>query len=117
MSQKPLCGLILIMLILGTTSTQALSIEGDLLNAIEKGDAEEVEELIENGADVNARTVNGIPALIFAAMKGHAEIVKILIENGADVNGKTTYGMTALMYAAQIGHTEIKPVDTKTYIP
>ena len=42
--------------------------------------------LLENSADVNAKTKYNRTALMLAARYGHEKIVKILLEKSADVN-------------------------------
>lgn len=65
---------------------------------------EEVRNLIQAGADINAKGGReGQTALMFAAEKNpNPEIVNILIQAGADVNAKGGWeGKTALMFAAE----------------
>ena len=69
--------------------------------------------LIEAGADVNAKSRNGMTALMRAAKYNNAEQVELLIESGADVNAMDKYGKTALMiakeeYGADYAYTVIK---------
>jgi hypothetical protein len=52
--------------------------------------------LIANRANVNARDVNGVTALMWAALRGRADNVKILVEAGADVNARDNKGGTAM---------------------
>lgn len=52
--------------------------------------------LVENGADVNAKTDNGNFPLFIALADGREDIAKLLIENGADVNMKGPKGFTPL---------------------
>lgn len=62
--------------------------------------------LIERGADVNARSTNGLnnTPLHAAAAGGHTQVVALLLENGADVNARQEGGWTALHAAAQSGN-------------
>lgn len=60
----------------------------ELMRAARDGDRKYVKELLEQGADVNARESYGWTALTYAAAKGDAEIVKALIAKGADLNTK-----------------------------
>ena len=54
-----------------------------LLNACVIGDLEKVKQLLEKGADVNAREYEyGWTALMLAALNGHKEVVELLIEKG-----------------------------------
>ncbi len=54
-----------------------------LLDASYCGDAETVEILLANDADVNATSDIGTTPLMNAAAHGHSEIVKILKQAGA----------------------------------
>ncbi len=60
-----------------------------------------VKLLLENGADVNAKTSFGYTALMFAATdsRDNERVIRLLLENGADVNCQNKNGETALMYA------------------
>jgi ankyrin repeat protein len=69
--------------------------------------------LIDNGADVNAKTKGGFTALMEAARLDHKEVAKLLIDNKADVNAKENNGKTALMYAKEKNHKEIVSLLTK----
>ncbi len=62
--------------------------------------------LIGRGADVNARSSNGLnnAPLHAAAAGGHTAIVTLLLERGADVNARQEGGWTALHAAAQSGN-------------
>ena len=76
--------------------------------AAEKGHAEVVKFLIENGAEVNITDSSDNTPLIFIIHKtGNLEITERLLERGAIVNAQNRTGETALMYAAWRGHSEI----------
>jgi hypothetical protein len=80
----------------------------DLLAAVRKGDSARVKILLEQGADVNAKSPYGATGLFFAADRGNLEMIKILIDHGADVKVKDTfYGATALTWAAQKSHAGV----------
>ena len=66
-----------------------------------------LQSLIDNGADINAKTSVGGTALIYAAAMGHLESVKLLIEHGADIGIQNDNGYTALSVARERGHTEV----------
>ncbi len=91
---------------------QQIPIEGDLgealLNAAKNGDLAQVQVLLNEDADVNAKDKNHKTALMWAAVKGHTDVVKLLLDSGASVHIKTMIGgKTALQYATDKGHTEI----------
>ena len=68
------------------------------------GDLERVKALLENGAEVNARDMDGLTVLHHAASDGRIDIVRLLIERGADVNAMDEEGRTPL-YPAICGIT------------
>lgn len=76
-------------------------------NAIKRGDAHTVRDLIERGMDVNARDRYGQTALILAAHAGHREIVETLMAHRADLNVTAKFGLSALMLAIIAGHADI----------
>ena len=57
--------------------------------------------LVDNGADVNARTTAGTTPLHWAAEEGYYKVVQFLLENGANVNSKNVNGDTPLSYALE----------------
>ena len=73
-----------------------------LMLAAFRGDAAAVINLLERGADVNARDRDGDTALMFAAFKGHALVVALLLQYGANVYARARNGWTAKK-AAQSG--------------
>ncbi|MCK4319153.1 ankyrin repeat domain-containing protein [Candidatus Micrarchaeota archaeon] len=83
-----------------------MDLNEELLRAAKEGDAEAVERLIQEGADINTRDDWGETALTHAIENGHTETAKFLIEKGADVNVKDWEGRTALIRAAEKGYTE-----------
>ena len=58
------------------------------------------ELLIAHGADVNARTKEGIMPLTFVAANNAVQVAELLIAHGADVNARTETGWTPLHSAA-----------------
>ncbi len=66
-----------------------------------------VQMLLDNHANVNARSDGGWTPLHNACEKGCNAIVEILIAKGAEINAKLLNGMTPLHVAAQEGHVEV----------
>jgi ankyrin repeat protein len=83
-----------------------MGLNEELFEAVKKGDMEEVRELLENGADVNAKSIDGSTPLHYAAHHGHVDVARLLIENGADVNAKSNDGSTPLHDAAHHGQVD-----------
>jgi ankyrin repeat protein len=58
---------------------------------------EQMKVLITAGADPNARTLDGLTPLMFAAAVRKLEMVSVLLEADADVNARSENGVTALL--------------------
>lgn len=67
-----------------------------LANAALMGHTKVVALLLENGADINARSRDGGTALHAAAFLGRTEAVKLLLEKGADTTLRNNMGGTAM---------------------
>lgn len=68
---------------------------------------DEIQFLVEHGADVNARFPKSrTTALMVASYQGHESTVRLLLRHGSDPN-ETIEGETALSCAKQKGHSEI----------
>ena len=65
------------------------------MRAATKGFTKIVELLLQYGADVNVKSLQGMTPLMFAAKNGDIEMVKLLLENEADVNVVNAFGETA----------------------
>lgn len=64
--------------------------------------------LLDNGADIEAKSKNGgFSALGIAIDCGNADMVKMLIEKGADLELRTKEGFTPLIVASYLGYDEI----------
>jgi ankyrin repeat protein len=71
------------------------------------GNMEEIEALVEGGANVNAAGEKGSTPLHEAASKGHVEAVKFLLGHGAYSNVRNEFGRTPLDVAELNGHAEV----------
>ena len=84
-----------------------------LSKAAERGNLADVQDELNDGADVNAKDIFGWTVLMRASYGGYtygryAEVVKLLLYKGADVNIiKTDEGTTALMAASSGGNAEV----------
>ena len=79
----------------------------NLMIAAENGHDEIIKLLLDNGADINAKTKSfdgGSSALIMAAENGHTSTVKFLLENGANPSSKNKRGQTAFHIATERGN-------------
>lgn len=80
--------------------------EGDVVEAINptvklmylanEGDLEGIEELLDDGTDVNFSDIDGRTAVHVAACQGHADVVELLLRRGAEVDPKDRWGSTPL---------------------
>ncbi|CAJ1367060.1 unnamed protein product [Effrenium voratum] len=80
----------------------------DLLQAAERGDTQEVIDLLEKPHDPNAacRNTHATP-LLYASAGGHLEVVECLLDAGADKEKANNEGTTPLHVAAFLGHQAI----------
>jgi ankyrin repeat protein len=75
--------------------------------ALERGDAGTLEQLLAGGADPDARDRHGQTSLMRAAHAGQAEVVALLIRHGAALDVTAKFGLSALMLAVVARHSEI----------
>lgn len=61
-------------------------------------------DVLQEGAEVDAKTTTGVTALWLAAGEGRKAVAADLIAKGSDVNNRRTDGITAVMAAAVGGH-------------
>ncbi|XP_049788061.1 26S proteasome non-ATPase regulatory subunit 10-like isoform X1 [Schistocerca cancellata] len=78
-----------------------------LIYAAEEGAVEDLQALLEAGANVGARDEIGETALHWAAQWGHTDSVKCLLEAGAEVDARSDGQSTPLHLAAERGRTAV----------
>ena len=61
-----------------------------------EGNIEAVIQHLDDGADVDARDVDGRTPLHIATFNNYKEMAELLIAKGADVNAETVDGLTSL---------------------
>ncbi|VDN81800.1 unnamed protein product [Brugia pahangi] len=81
--------------------------EDIFLSACLSGDLEEVQTLLNDGANINTSTVDGLTALHQAVIDGKPKMVQFLVEHGANVNAQDNEGWTPLHAAACCGNIDL----------
>ena len=62
------------------------------------GDLQGLEELLNEGVDVNSIDMDGRTALHIAACEGHVEVVKLLLTWKANINSRDRWGSTVSFF-------------------
>jgi len=82
--------------------------DNTLRDAIYDNNVKLVEELIDEGAEVNQARTNGRTPLWIAAARGQLAVAQLLLDRGSDVNkAETTFGRTPLWVAALFGQLDV----------
>ena len=79
----------------------AAGADAPLADAVQRQDVVAVGDLLQASIDVNARQVDGMTALHWAAYYDDTELVARLVAAGADVHAENRYGVTPLSLAAE----------------
>lgn len=69
--------------------------------AVAKGDINEIEQQVKNGANINSLAGDGLATLHWSIANDNSEILEKLLNMGADPNVQTTEGATPIMNAVQ----------------
>jgi hypothetical protein len=82
-----------------------------LAEAVERGDLALVQDLLNEGTDVNERDPRWPPAIAFppitvAAARGDCEMVRLLLAHGANVDARDPGGGTPLIWACNNEHLD-----------
>ena len=99
--------IILLVLFISFSSYASNSLDDGLIEAAKDDKIQIVNEMLDKGADVNAKDKDGWTALLHATWYGNIDVVNQLIAKGTDVNAKNNDGETALMFAYENGYGEI----------
>ncbi|GAB4858909.1 hypothetical protein Ancab_010382 [Ancistrocladus abbreviatus] len=65
-----------------------------LLFMASRGDVKGVQDLLDDGTDVNSIDLDGRTALHIAACEGHVEVVKLLLSRKANIDARDRWGST-----------------------
>lgn len=85
----------------GSDINGALDINEHLIETVRRGDAQAVQDLLDQGADPNAHNQSNYTALMTAVHFNYERIVRVLLERGADIDAQDDSGTTALMVACK----------------
>ena len=88
-----------------------------LIKAAKTGKLDQINALIQQGAQAGSRDVTGVTPLMWASYNGNKDIVEALLKAGANVNAKTIGDNTALKNAAMMGRTEVVKILIKAGAP
>jgi uncharacterized protein len=86
----------------GVLASGVVHAENSLVDVVQAHDHNAAVTMIEKGADVRARSVDGTTALDWAVYYDDADLVQRLIRAGADVSAANDYGATPLRQAATV---------------
>lgn len=77
-----------------------------------EGDEEEVQKLLDEGANPESVSADGAPAIIVATVNKHADVIPLLVNAGAKLNTKNeSKGNTALHEAVLLGADGVKCIE------
>lgn len=72
-----------------------------------RGDTKGLEDLLDDGIDVNSIDLDGRTALHIAACEGHVDVVKLLLSRRANIDARDRWGSTAAADAKYYGNAEV----------
>lgn len=78
-----------------------------LLKKVEDGDTVQIKKLLDLGANIDAKTFEGVTPIIFAVSYGYTNVVKLLLKYGPDLNKAPYDGRTAINTAGINDNIEI----------
>jgi ankyrin repeat protein len=77
------------------------------MSVVYSGDLEKIKEMVEKGANVNARNNAGCTVLMLAGNIGRLDIMEYLNQKGAQIEAKTTYNNLALSVPIRYGYIDV----------
>jgi ankyrin repeat protein len=86
------------------SSAEQAALDQQLRDAAWKNDVRAARQLIDRGADVNAKDSTVQSAYLIATSEGYLELLRLTLANGAEVNDKDSWNGTGLIRAAERGH-------------
>lgn len=95
------------------TSEDGLSVPENLDSTMQllfmacKGDVEGLQDLLDQGVDVNSIDLDGRTALHIAACEGHVDVVMLLLSRKANIDARDRWGSTAAADAKYYGNIEV----------
>ncbi|KAL7176729.1 hypothetical protein ACSBR2_030139 [Camellia fascicularis] len=78
-----------------------------LLFMASRGEVKGVQDLLDEGIDVNSIDLDGRTALHIAACEGHVEVVKLLLSRKANIDARDRWGSTAAADAKYYGNVDV----------
>lgn len=88
-------------------SSEQDALNAQLLDAVNSGRADEVESLLDRGADIEARNLLGCTPIYLAVRNGDIVMAELLIDRGANVDTTSNLNnRTPIMDAATYGKTD-----------
>ncbi|XP_024938957.1 LOW QUALITY PROTEIN: death-associated protein kinase 1 [Cephus cinctus] len=90
-----------------TESEGSQGLGGAMISAVRRGCVEAVSQLLQQGAPLDAKDLEGDTLLHIACEAGDEEMASLLIENGAELDIPNEKGLTPLHVAARHGHINL----------
>lgn len=87
-------------------TAQAVDLNQALMRAAEKGDSKAVEQLLDHGANIEARDLQDDTPLMVAAEGNDVTLMRLLLQRGANPEAKNHNGDTALLEAVRADSSE-----------
>lgn len=81
-----------------------------------RGDTKGLEDLLDDGIDVNSIDLDGRTALHIAACEGHVDVVKLLLSRRANIDARDRWGSTVLPLSLSPFPLLTEPKFTKIHI-